>query len=466
MSIDSSQDWAEKTFGHCDLGDARRTRRLVDVAARLAGCAGSSLAKSCQGDAAAQLGGYRLMRNTSVEPEAIAEAGFEAVVRQIPEDATVLALEDTTTLSYRHGIGDELGVIGNDLGASSRGFLVHSVLLVDAATERTLGLAEQQHWCRDDRAHGKKHQRKTRAYQDKESYKWQRASERLSQRLGTNMACTISVCDRESDVYEYLDYKRCNAQRFVIRASVDRSLLCPDGRLFATLDDQAKQWGHKQVEIPQRGGRKARQCTLALYAMPVRLRPPSRKNGAVGEEMKVNAIVAREMDAPAGVTPLCWRLLTSEPIDRLEALERVLRYYELRWRIEEFHKVWKSGVGVERQRFQRAANLERMLAITAFVAVRLLQLREAMMATSDSSTTCCEALDEDQWKVLWVTTEKTPPPRQPPDASWAFFALARLGGFTDTKRTGRPGWTTIWEGWFRLQERVEGYRAATMAAQM
>ena len=66
--------------------------------------------------------------------------------------------------------------------------------------------------------------------------------------------------------------------------------------------------------------------------------------------------------------------------------------------------VWKSGVGVERQGFQRAANLERMLVITAFVAVRLLQLREAMMVASDRSTNCCEALDEDQWKVLWVTT--------------------------------------------------------------
>ena len=100
--------------------------------------------------------------------------------------------------------------------------------------------------------------------------------------------------------------------------------------------------------------------------------------------------------------------------------------------------MWKSGVGIERQRFQRAANLERMLVITAFVAVRLLQLRLVMMVESDESSDCTIAVESEQWKVLWVTTEKTTPPHQPPDAGWAFLALARLGGFTDTKRTGPP----------------------------
>jgi len=330
MFISNTQDWAEQTFGCCNLGDARRTRRLVDVAARWASCAGSSLARSCQGDTAAQLGGYRLMRNTNVEPEAIAGAGFEAMVRQIREDATLLALEDTTTLSYRHGVADELGMIGNDVRASSRGFLVHSVLLIDASTERTLGLAEQQRWRRDDRAHGQKHQRKNRAYLDKESYKWQRASERLSQRLGTHMTRTISVCDRESDVYEYLDYKNQNGQRFVIRASVDRALSCSAGRLFEVLDEQAELLGYKSVDIPQRGGRKARQSRLELSVMRVEFRPPTRAQGTSGDALEVNAVLAREVDPPDGVQPLCWRLLTSEAIDDVATLETIVRYYELR----------------------------------------------------------------------------------------------------------------------------------------
>jgi hypothetical protein len=50
-----------------------------------------------------------------------------------------------------------------------------------------------------------------------------------------------------------------------------------------------------------------------------------------------------------------------------------------------------------------------------------------------------------------------------PSARWAFYAIAKLGGFADTKRTGRPGWDTIWHGWFRLQERLEGYQLSQSA---
>ena len=59
------------------------------------------------------------------------------------------------------------------------------------------------------------------------------------------------------------------------------------------------------------------------------------------------------------------------------------RYYELRWRIEDYHKAWKSGVGVEWQRFQTVENLERMLVITAFLAVLTAQLRERLDALID-----------------------------------------------------------------------------------
>jgi Transposase DNA-binding len=79
--------WSQQLFGGSDLGDARRTARLVDVAARMAKQAGSSLAKSCDGDQAALLGSYRLMRNEAVKPEAVRASGFARVAElaQAPE---------------------------------------------------------------------------------------------------------------------------------------------------------------------------------------------------------------------------------------------------------------------------------------------------------------------------------------------------------------------------------------------
>ncbi|EAR23196.1 hypothetical protein [Nitrococcus mobilis] len=71
-------------------------------------------------------------------------------------------------MSYRHALADELGGTGKDKSAKSRGYLVHSVLVVDHDTEFTLGLSDQQRRCRDA---SKKHKRKQRDYLDKESFK-------------------------------------------------------------------------------------------------------------------------------------------------------------------------------------------------------------------------------------------------------------------------------------------------------
>jgi hypothetical protein len=101
-----------------------------------------------------------------------------------------------------------------------------------------------------------------------------------------------------------------------------------------------------------------------------------------------------------------------------------------------------------------------MLVITAFLAVRLQQLRERLDAPVDMPGVTGEiVLSEDEWKVLWLSTEHNQPlPKIAPSARWAFYAIAKLGGFTDTKRTGRPGRDTVWHGWFRLRERLDGYQ--------
>ncbi len=422
---------------------------------------GSSLSKSCEGDEAALLGGYRLLRNEEVKPEAIRAGGFAATARQAQDHELLLAVEDTTSVSYEHAVATELGPTGNNLNAKRRGYQVHSVLLLDAMSEQTVGLIEQRHWCREASSQGKKHQRWTRAYKDKESYKWEQASIQIAERLGETMARTISVCDREADLYEYLNYKRQYEQRFVVRAKTGRRRAQEsESSLFEMLKQEETPLCCYTVQVPQRGGRSARRAKLSLRSMPLSIMPPARST--VGSApLRVNAILAEEMDTPLQAEPLQWVLLTTEPVASASQALVVVRYYECRWRIEDYHKAWKSGVGVERQRFQSAGNLERMLVITAFLAVRLLQLHEIQDAPDNQpARRCDEVLSEDEWKILWVSTEPGPPPSSPPPARWAYLALAKLGGFTDTKRTGRPGWSTMWHGWFRLQERVQGYHVS------
>jgi hypothetical protein len=63
-------------------------------------------------------------------------------------------------------------------------------------------------------------------------------------------------------------------------------------------------------------------------------------------------------------------------------------------------------------------------------------------------------LSKDEWKVLWASTERNMSlPKTALFAHWAFYAIAKLS----------PGWGTVWHGWFRLQERLEGYQLSKSA---
>jgi hypothetical protein len=132
------------------------------------------------------------MRNAQVDVEAIREGGLTSVAQTAREQCGVLiALEDTTSISYAHAASAELGATGSQRDAKQRGFLVHSILLLAANGDRTLGLIEQRHWIREKAKFGQKHARKQRGYEDKESFKWEQASRRMAERLGAAMSRTI-----------------------------------------------------------------------------------------------------------------------------------------------------------------------------------------------------------------------------------------------------------------------------------
>lgn len=455
MLVPDARQWSEQTFGACELGDWRRTQRLVKVAAGLAGHMGQSLVKACANEAEME-GAYRLVRNHQVSSAAVAAGGFRATAELAGRYATLLAVEDSTALTYRHAVRAELGPIGKDRHDRGQGLLAHSVLLVNAQSKRTVGLIEQRLWCRSRAAFGQRLQRRRRAYADKESRKWEQASAAMATRLGPLMSRVVSVCDRESDVYEYLHYKVTQGQRFVIRVCRDRCLAETAGHLFEYAGTRRRA-GRYTVMIPQKGGRPARVAELALAYAPVTLCPPAKKRTTYPERLPLYLVVCTEV-TPGRAEPLCWVILTTELVTSVRAARRVVSYYEQRWKIEEYHKAWKSGgTQVERQRMQRAENLERMAVVLAFVAVRLLQLKESVGEPAlAQALPCTPLLTEWQWQVLWRKIERTRLPTAPPSLNWAYYALAQLGGWYDSKRTGKVGWGALWDGWFKLEQMVAG----------
>ena len=149
------------------------------------------------------------------------------------------------------------------------------------------------------------------------------------------------MCDREADLYEYLDHKLRQGQRFVVRAKVDRRVLESESSLFETLKTESAPLCCYRVQVAQRGGRPARTAKLSLRGMTLAVMPPAGK-GAKCAPLRINALLAEEIDAPLKAEPLCWVLLTTEPVARAEDALTVVRHYECRWRIEEYTRHGKA----------------------------------------------------------------------------------------------------------------------------
>lgn len=470
IAVEDATAWSEAIFGSVALGDKRLTRRLTQIGKQLSSMPGNSLSGSCEGQDALVEGSYRFLRNNRVQANQIAEGGYNVTGWLSQSISTLLAIEDTTTLSYTHQVKESLGDLGGPIERSSRGFHVHTTMLMDAEKEKTIGLIAQERWCRNIEERGKKNHRRVRPYTEKESYKWERNTQKLENRLGSKMSDVISVCDREADIFEYIQYKLDHNQRFIVRASHNRKLEGNNGYLFQILSS-AVTLGTYTIEVAQKSNRKKRQATLELKATTVTF-SPSERRAQEARELKpitLNVVIAQEKTPEND--PLEWVLLTTEAITTFECTRKITRYYEMRWRIEDFHKAWKSGVGVEEQRMQSIENLEKMIVILSFVAVRLLQLKEyfeypTTLDIDDSNISCEELLTDTEWKVLWNSVERKSLPEKIPTAAWAYKAIARLGGWIDSKRTGKAAWSAIWKGWFRLKERIEGFRIAAELMKM
>ena len=454
--------WAEATFDGNLLPDDRLGDRLKQYAASQAADPAASTSAACRGDKAAREGAYRLLENERVTAEDIEEGPFSRTAELCGGRRVVLAIQDTTGVGVKYG---PLAKVIQSPG-SPTGFVVHSTLMVDGDSGEILGLLEQQRWIREPKVPGEK-KRDTRAYEDRESYKWEAASRSVCDRLDDPDA-VVTVGDRETDIKELLGYHLESQRRFVLRAKVDRRVDGEAGFLWATLE-QAPVVGSREVTVCQRGGQEAKGIQSERASRPQRVAKTELRaatvllkdlgQGSVDEARSVNVVLVREVDPPKGVEPLEWLLLTSEPVGTFDEVSTVVRYYEKRWVIEEFHKCWKTGCRVDDRPLQDPRSIECLMVILASIAVRMLQLH-ALANQTETKASCEPVLAQDEWQCLWSSTENSKPmPKAPPTARWAYSAIAKLGGWYDTKRTGRVGWDTMWAGWSKFRERLHGWRA-------
>jgi hypothetical protein len=250
---------------------------------------------------------------------------------------------------------------------------------------------------------------------------------------------------------------------WVIRASkLKRKVLLDSGESVPL--DQAIQTatllGSYQLSLRSRPGQAARVATLNVRTVRVSFPAPATKSRYVKacgiQQIPMNVVIVEEVNASKGVTPIRWVLLTSLPVETLDQAWTVIGYYELRWTIEEYHKVLKTGCGVEQHALRTAARLEPLIALISVVGVRLLQLKT--ISKHDPDTKARHRVPK-----LWLQALKLKRPKLAPRdlTVYEFFReLAKLGGFLGRTHDGEPGWQTLWLGHQRLQALIQGIQLA------
>ena len=450
--MDPDAIWAEQEFGEADLGDVRRTARLVQLATVLGAQPSASLPDATD-DPATLKAAYRFFDNDYVRAEAMLESHVQSTKARMQAVPLVLAVQDTTYLDWTdHPATQGLGPLA---AASHQGLLAHTTLML--TPERVpLGLLQQQVWARDKEVR-RNQDHKQRPIDDKESQKWLTSLEAvLAARRDCPTTQFVSVGDREADVYDLFLVERPLGVDLLVRAAQDRKADHPEKYLWAAMAT-APVAASVTVHMGARAGQSARNATVRVRWRQVTLRPPNSRNKDKLPNITVWAVWAIEPDPPPGVEAVEWLLLTTVPITSTdEALER-LAWYAARWGIEVWHKVLKSGCRIEDRQLESAERLKRCLTLYSVIAWRMLYA--TMLARAVPDAACTVLLDADEWQGLYCRIHRVSiPPTRPPTLRQAVRWIAQLGGFVGRKRDGEPGVSVLWKGFQHLVDVAAMYR--------
>lgn len=452
-------------FRSAQLGDQRRTKRLCQLAESFAERPAASIPKAT-GDWGQSCGAYRFLDNEQVAPAAILAPHQSRTLERAATVPLVLAVSDTTSLNYStRPATTGLGPIRTSR-TKTYGLWLHSLVAFTPAGT-SLGLLAAHGWARDPRKFGSRHRRKHQPIEEKESYKWVQSLQALQQVAArTPQTRWVMITDREGDLYPVFELRQQqpDGPALLVRAHHNRRLADQERSLFAHLS-QAAVAGELQVRVPRHPGQPARTATVTVRFSAVCLKAPG--DNAQRAALRLWAVEARELHPPKGIPPIHWRLLTTLAVATLPAAVEKVQWYCVRWGIEVFHKVLKSGCRVEEVQLQEAARLQRYLAIKLVVAWRVMWLMKA--GCEQPNTPLTEILEETEWRALQAVEyarkrycgQKRP--RALPTLVEAIAWLAGLGGHLRRKGDGAPGPLTLARGLERLHDITVGWKLAQAA---
>jgi hypothetical protein len=464
----AQSSWIDQELSESDFKDARLAKRFRILLQRLWTGVGESIPFVCQ-DWANTKAAYRFFANERVTEADILAGHFQSTrERFAATDGPILVLQDTTEFNYER---EKPRLIGSTKRVNSGrnkagrlrhhtlcGILMHSSLAV-TAEGLPLGLAAIKFWSRK-RFKGcnalKKKINPTRVpIETKESFRWLENLRQSTMLFGEPDRC-IHIGDRESDIYELF----CTAQElgthFLVRTCVDR--LAGDG-LHTVADemDEVPVKGLHHIEVRDRKGEMT-EAVLEIRHRRLLVRPPIGKQKQY-PDLTLTVIHAQERTTPKDRERINWKLITDLPVQSREDAVQKLNWYAMRWKIETFHKILKSGCKAEDSKLRTAQRLANLIAVFCIVGWRVFWMtmlnRAAPKASPRLALTPLELQLLDR---LAQDNSKTPPTR---NLSHYLTKIAKLGGYLDRASDPPPGNLVMWRGLSRLTDIELGYLIAS-----
>lgn len=387
----------------------------------------------------------------------------------------MIAHDSSEIDKHGRGVPDDAGPLRS---SNARGYRMHLAVGVTSAGEQ-LGALDAWAWTRSWKL--RKHVHPWRPKSEKESSKWSRGIDRVERRLKQLgfRGKVVHVEDREADDYEHLAEQHYKKRRVIVRHDVEgrpRQVLAKSrgNRMLGRRNGpgQAERWitltqklaalpfsDSFQVEVDSRVTDRARgithqvrTATLSLRYCNVVMKPPKRYRGRhFREGLPVGIVEVKERKPPPQAKPLHWVLIALDPIENEEEARAVIDRYKLRWKVEDYIKVAKSGCKLEAQHVDSLASFQRLMAVVLATANQLVKLVAAArtapklpaQSVVDPSTLSAIRDAANYHEIAW--------PRSRVTISKLLLIVAQVGGY-ELRKDRDPGWLVMTRGWTRIEE--------------
>ena len=161
--------------------------------------------------------------------------------------------------------------------------------------------------------------------------------------------------------------------------------------------------------------------------------------------MDLYGVIILEKKPPKNHEPLEWLLITNIPVTNTQEAIEKMRWYSLRWNVETFHKILKSGCSIEGAQLRSKKNLIKYITTKSVIAWRIFWL--SRISRIDLNYNCNTVLTKIQQDVLFKRFNKGKINTEPISVKQALNWIGKLGGYIGRNSDAPPGIITIWKGW-------------------